>query len=412
MKIAFTIEYFIPHAKGGSEWSTYYLAKSLVKKGHQIVVITPNYGNRGQEVLDGIKIVRFPFYLKMQKRNTLPGNFFFTNPLWIIWSAFFYLYYLKKEKVDIINIQGKYSILPSRIANFFLKLPTVSTVRDYQLICNYGVCLNSKQKACTLREYFTIDFRHYYKNYVQKKNSINLILNLLYAVWGRFSKNILKLSTFGQALVVLSNPQKEIFKKNGFKNLHIIANPMEFTRGKRQVKKEKLIIYAGRLTPGKGVNILINILPKIIAKFPGYKFIFAGEGMLKGELQSISKTEKNIEVLGQVPHKELLALFAKAEVAIVPSIWPEPFGRVALEALSQKTPVVVSSRGALPEIVDKRWGIIIDPTEEKLFLGLKKAIELNSLLVSNIDKDFNLLRKRFQKDPVENYISFSKRLLK
>ena len=62
MKIAMVTEYFWPYDLGGSERSTYYLAREIIKYGHQVIVITPNYGAKGEEVLKDIKIIRIHKY--------------------------------------------------------------------------------------------------------------------------------------------------------------------------------------------------------------------------------------------------------------------------------------------------------------------------------------------------------------
>ena len=67
MKILFLCEYFFPFDRGGSEWSIYHLAKSLVNQGHNVCVFTPNFGALSQENLEGITIYRFPYYLKLKK---------------------------------------------------------------------------------------------------------------------------------------------------------------------------------------------------------------------------------------------------------------------------------------------------------------------------------------------------------
>src|SRR3990167_2383834 len=139
MKIAFVIEYFRPMGAGGSGWSTYYLAKDLAANNQEVVVLTPNYGAKKTEFDDGIRILRFPFYLKLKNFNQLPGNFALTNPFWILWTVINLFLLIKKENPDVIHVQGKYSVPPAVIANLFFKKPLVATVRDYLVICNYGI---------------------------------------------------------------------------------------------------------------------------------------------------------------------------------------------------------------------------------------------------------------------------------
>ena len=110
MKVAFVIEYFLPFSAGGAEWSTFYIAKLLKEKNVKVVILTPNFGAPKEEILDGIKILRYPFYKRLTSTSTFPGNFAFTNPLWIFWSTLFLFFKLRKENPDIIHVQGKYSV--------------------------------------------------------------------------------------------------------------------------------------------------------------------------------------------------------------------------------------------------------------------------------------------------------------
>lgn len=411
MKIAFVIEYFFPFDKGGSEWSTYYLAKDLVKKGYEVTIITPNYGSKKEEVLDGIKLVRTPFYKKFKNFNTIPGNFFFTNPLFIIWNTIVFYFYLQREKPEVINIHGKYSVPPARLANLFLRLPLTATIRDYIVICNYGICLTKSNRSCNIKDYFRKDFSIYYSLYVTNKNSINYFANILFSIWGRFSTKLLKYSLKGVNLTVLSSTQKEIFSTNGLKNAQQIYNSLRFSPRYNPTKKQDIIVYAGRLTPGKGVGVLIDALPDLLKIYPKYQFVFAGDGILKTELQKIAKENRNIKILGNIDHKELLKLFSKAKISLAPANWPEPFGRVVLESISYGTPVIVGERGGLARIIDGKWGIAIDPNKENLQNAIKTILK-NDFFYSQIKKDYDKISNTFSDSVTNKYISLYNTLLK
>ncbi|MCR4324829.1 MAG: glycosyltransferase family 4 protein [Candidatus Curtissbacteria bacterium] len=409
MKTAFLIEHFIPFATGGSEWSTYYLAKDLNKLGHDITIITPNFGSKPFERMGGVKIKRFPIYKKIKTKDSIPGNFFFTNPLWIVWSMYYTFTFLKNENFDIIHVNGKYMLPPTRLANIFLHLPLVVTIRDYQVICNYGLCLWRGQKACNLKDYFFDDFKKYYSNYVTNKNVTIFLVNLVYAFWGRASRNILKLSTYKAKVVSLSNIQKRIFEKNGIDVMSVIGNSTDF-KNKKSSTKENKIIYAGRFTQGKGLSLLISILPDLIKSNPGYRFVFVGDGPLRPEIDQMAEKAKSVTVLGQINHDKLLDEIASSKVLVAPSVWPEPFGRVAIEALSQKTPVVATNVGAFPEILSKRWGIIVRPTKKDLRRGIESVIKHNKYYVRNITKDLPGMKDKFQKDVTGKYLKLYKSL--
>src|SRR3989344_1446972 len=415
MKIVFVIEYFPPFATGGSEWSTYYLAKDLALNGQEVVVLTPNYGAKKTEEVDNIRIIRFPFYLKLKDSNKLPGNFAYTNPLWILWASIFYFIYLMKEKPDVIHVHGKYSLIPAKIANLFIRKPLVVTIRDYKLICNYGFCLYRGNKACNIFEYFSHDFTYYLKNYLKFPNPLVIFLNVLYALWGRIARNLMKIFGMNVNIVVLSQKQKEIFLANGFKKVTVIGNSFSFAKVLPKIKKQNALLFAGRLALGKGVGLLIKTLPKLMKSFPNYKFYFVGDGPLINDLTRLKRANKNIyiQILGQINHGSLLKLMSKVKLVLVPSLWPEPFGRVALEAISQGTPVVASNKGGLHEIIKNgTYGLIINPTKEDLIKGIKRGLSGNKKLQNNIYNDFAIIKRKFQRDISRTYIKLYKNLIK
>lgn len=413
MKIAFIIESFYPFAPGGSEWSTYYLAKGLINKKEKITVITPNLGSSNVELKDGIKILRYPFYLKRKDKNSLPGNFAFTNPLWLFWSSICILKILIKEKPDVIHVQGKYSIIPAKIANLVLNKPLVATIRDYQTICNYGFCLYTKSTACNLKEYIFKDFSHYIKNYIKSPTALIVLMNLIYAIWGRASCKLMKYVALHGNIIVLSDKQKEIFLSNGFKRVDTIPNTYIFPEKLDFNKVKNIVLFAGRLTPGKGVNLLMNILPKLTLQHPSYEFHFFGNGIMINDLKYLSHKFKKIKVFKQVEHNDLIKKISESKLVVMPSIWPEPFGRVALEAIAKGVPVAVSNSGALPRIVDYgKYGSISDPKEKDLIVSINKCISHNAMYRKKIKKDFFKLKFYYEEKIIYEHIKKYKALLK
>ncbi|MHB8847584.1 MAG: glycosyltransferase family 4 protein, partial [Burkholderiales bacterium] len=94
------------------------------------------------------------------------------------------------------------------------------------------------------------------------------------------------------------------------------------------------------------------------------------------------QTHKNLNALGQqchytgyIDHDEVMRYFARAEIAVIPSVWDEPFGRTVLEAMSGAAAVVTSGAGGIKEIVG-RTGIVVNPlTPENLALAIRELAE-------------------------------------
>jgi glycosyltransferase involved in cell wall biosynthesis len=102
----------------------------------------------------------------------------------------------------------------------------------------------------------------------------------------------------------------------------------------------------------KGVQILIQALPKIRWGYHDTKIVIAGGGYREHlvNLAAYLGMERHVYFAGFIPDEELLKLYSVIDIACYPSLY-EPFGIVALEAMAAKVPVVVSDAGGLPEVV-------------------------------------------------------------
>ena len=113
-------------------------------------------------------------------------------------------------------------------------------------------------------------------------------------------------------------------------------------------KKEKLIIFCGKLNSSKGYDIFGNAVLKILDKFKDWKAIAIGnEPREKFDFQ-----HKNFKILDWIQHKKILKYYSKASISVVPSKWLEPFGRTAMESAAYGCATITSKNGGLPETFD------------------------------------------------------------
>jgi glycogen(starch) synthase len=114
-----------------------------------------------------------------------------------------------------------------------------------------------------------------------------------------------------------------------------------------------LIGFAGRLVYEKGVQDIVEALPRLRAAHPGLRFVVAGDGPYRGELQDrVDRLQLRPAVsFAGFLGNDLPAVIAATDVMVVPSIY-EPFGMIALEAVAAGVPVVAAETGGLKEIVE------------------------------------------------------------
>jgi glycosyltransferase involved in cell wall biosynthesis len=120
-------------------------------------------------------------------------------------------------------------------------------------------------------------------------------------------------------------------------------------------------LFLGRLAANKGVALLLDAWRR--TSDPDIRLRIVGDGPLADTVRAAAVADHRITWLGQLPADAATAQIADARAVVVPSVWGEPFGRVAAEALAYGRPVISSGQGALCEIVDgdSGWTTGTDP---------------------------------------------------
>jgi glycosyltransferase involved in cell wall biosynthesis len=133
--------------------------------------------------------------------------------------------------------------------------------------------------------------------------------------------------------------------------------------------KEEHLLFSGRLAPEKGVAEAVQIALK-----SGMPLKIAG--MIEERHRDYFETtvqphieDGDVEYVGLLSQRELVALYQRAKGLLCPTVWAEPFGLVAVEAQACGTPVLGSRRGATVEIVrEGKTGFLFDEVDEAVRL--------------------------------------------
>lgn len=104
--------------------------------------------------------------------------------------------------------------------------------------------------------------------------------------------------------------------------------------------------YVGRLSEEKGIDFLVKLWRQI-----DHQLVVVGDGPQEGMLRETAPA--SVRFVGSVEPEEVAEILTAARALLVPSMWYEPAGKVVLEAYAAGIPVVASSMGALPELVQE-----------------------------------------------------------
>jgi glycosyltransferase involved in cell wall biosynthesis len=382
MRVGLTSDFFPPSLRGGAEISCQLLAEALGREGVEVHVLTPSFSGRQSSVkMKGFTThyYLFPFRSAI-KRRVIIGN-----PLFYLWSYWSISKCVDRLGLDLVHAQNKYSIPGSALAARSRQIPVFATVRDTLPLCEFAVCtLKGETKIgvdCGFLRLLRCT-REFQELYDLEGNVLSKALKWMpLTVYAKVNSSSLRffLERVDQ-IVAVSEGLKEIYVESGLDSSMITVVPnivppvgqqkamsmadLEILRDRFNLRSEdKVVLYVGRLSWGKGVHLLLEAMVQVLSKLKDAKLVIVGEGILKSILEERVMAQgisDSVLFLGQIDHDKVLDLYPLANVVVSPSVWPEPLSRVHLEAMSARRPIVASKVGGnLETVVDGKTGLLV-----------------------------------------------------
>lgn len=394
MKILMINKYY--YLKGGAERYVFELTKLLEANGHKVIPFSmKNKAN---------------YLTKYEKYFINEVNLNRFNLANII--KFFYNYQavkklkklIKREKPDIAHLHNIAHQISPAIIKVLKKshLRIIMTLHDYKLICpNYR--LYSKNKVC----YKCLGGKYY--NCLRRKCLKNSWSKSFLAMLEAYLNNrLLKIYDLVDLYIAPSQFMKKICVKSGMpKNkIKVIYN---FIDSNKEQLKNKVqggyILYFGRLSPEKGIEVLLEAMGKIKVKI---NLKIVGDGPEGENLKSIIsnlKLENRVELAEAKNGHELKRIIGQAKAIIMPSLWPENMPYSLLESLAMGKIVIASKIGGLPEIItDGQNGFLFKSGDSRELAQKMNLILNNKQLVKIIEQQALDSIKKFKPQGYYNKI--------
>lgn len=313
-----------PRIVGGIARVVHDLSHSFAKQGHEVHVITYQEGDTKEFERDGDVYVHRVTNYPINANNLID---------WVMQLNFCMI----EKAADVIKEFGKFDVLhahdwlvayAARALKRTYKLPLVATIHATESGRNKGIHDKSQGYVNDVEWLLTYE-------------AGNVICN------SNFMKNEIS-NLFGKPI----------------ENIHIVSNgininkfdnqerDMEFRRN-YAADHEKIVFFAGRIVNEKGIQILFQAAPKILANYPNVKFVIAGRGPFMDELKGLAEhlgISQKVYFTGYLNDVQITKMYKAIDVATFPSLY-EPFGIVALEGMLAGAATVVSDAGGLNEIV-------------------------------------------------------------
>ncbi len=128
----------------------------------------------------------------------------------------------------------------------------------------------------------------------------------------------------------------------------------DFIPGEGGERTPPQVVFAGRLIPEKGAQVLIEALRQARERGTEFRIAICGDGPYRPALEhqvEDDALQPLVRFHGNLDRPDLIRILQKSAIAVVPSVWDEPFGLTAIEAMSCGLPVVASDVGGLGRIV-------------------------------------------------------------
>lgn len=291
---------------------------------------------------------------------------------------------------DIIHCNNFYGASPE-LWNILSKskIPIVQTIHDYWNICPRSTLIKSNNKVCKECKLIC----KFYRKYFDKKS--------------KYVSKFIFPSKFMKAEFDNINMYKnKTLTINNFLDIDYEKVKDIINLKKQRVNSKIKYAYVGRLEKIKGIDLIINEFNKL--KDFDYELHICGDGSLKDLI--INNESEKIIYHGKVDEKTRDSILMDCDILIVPSLWNEPFGLVAIEGMRFGCIPILSNKGALREIAFDEEFQLFD-IEDECSLR-KKIISINRKNIKlQLDNIIKKISSYDSNERINDYINLYKEVI-
>jgi glycosyltransferase involved in cell wall biosynthesis len=256
---------------------------------------------------------------------------------------------IEREQPDIVHVHNTFPVISPAVyyAAGEAGIPVVQTLHNYRLLCPTATLFRAGQvcEDCMGRAIPWPGVVHgcYRGSLPATVAAAAMLATHNYRrTWSEAVSAYIALSDFARDKFIQGGlPAAKIFVKPNF----LEADPgMGEARG-------NYALFAGRLTPEKGIGTLLEAWRELGAELP---LQIAGDGLMAPEVERAAAESGHVRWLKWLPRAEILRKMKDASLLVLPSTWYEGFPMILAEAFAIGLPVIASDLGSMSSIVDHR----------------------------------------------------------
>lgn len=351
------------YRRGGADHYALWLADELVRRGHEVRVFSvahpQNIADHNPVCISGVETER----LRLWDAPSTVGRMF-----WSFEAQKKLQTLLQDWHPDVAHVHNIYTQMSPSVLPVLKKagVPVVAHVHDYALLsANYS--LFDRHGIDRIGSFWSVIARRGVKD--------SYVASALAAATFSFHKAIGVYKRNIDALIFSSRFVQDLFRFKGWHGMQSAVIPYVVDlkgEDRHPAGDNAKMVFAGRLHKTKGVEILIEA-----ARRTGIPVEIIGEGPEREALLRQAGAMTNVQFLGALDYAATLRHMRQARAVIVPSVWWEPFGMVALEPQGLGTPVIASNTGGLANvIVHGQTGFLVPPNDvEALAAAMRRLYD-------------------------------------
>lgn len=368
MKILYLSDEFPPAVIGGAGVAAHRLAMAMHDKGNEVIVITVVSNREKVGVFNRDRIKTYQIYSRYHERWRPYLSLY--NP-WVVKKVKEIVNNEKPEIVHAHNIHIHLSYHSLKIAkksgaNVFLTAHDMMLFHYDKLTENIDTSFTDTPKNISYKISAIKQLKRFKKRYNPFRNII-----------------IRKYLQYVDKIFAVSHSLKQALNQNKIKNVEVIHNAIDVKdwqsreemlfncKNKYKLTNKKIVLFVGRLSAAKGGHQIVKAMARVVQVIPEARLL------VLGKIDNYAKTmkkiaqeygiEKELIFVNWLTGYEEQAVFFSSDVVVTPSIYPDPFNLINIEAMAAGKSVVGTCFGGTPEIVqDNISGYIVNPFNVKL----------------------------------------------
>lgn len=392
MRIVVLSDLYPPYYEGGHEIMCKVVAEGLLQRGHDVFVLTSNYGLDRKETYNNV-------YRLLYSLDFGSGKWF-----------------RKRWNQLRVGLYGRLNYLITKKIVRELR-PRVVYCGQIDLISAYPLMAIKELDIPVAYHLAAYGLANLVKGCILEKNVLKLLYRRVISGLTRLDKIDVRY------LMVVSEAVKKKYVEAGFRESNIsVIPPLGMARDQLRMvearvlesrKKERKLLYVGRVVRNKGVHVAVNSVGYLINQLgiTNVSLDIIGDGNPEF-IAYLNKLVKNLKLggvvkfRGKMSREDVIKEYSKYDILVVPSIWEEPFGIIILEAMSQGIPVVATNVGGIPEIIsDKEDGILVAPNDPiAMAEKIKELLEDPGLVRKVSINGIRLIREKYTDEKIMNQV--------